>query len=115
MATFPEVTTEKDLQLAIATAGARVVCVKFTATWCRPCTQLHPVLEALAKQHQNVLVYTADLDKATELVNRYDIRAVPTMIFFWRNKVIHMQAGGDKATLATAFEVANAMAGAVSN
>lgn len=110
MVTFPGVTTETDLQLALAKAGDKVVCVKFTAKWCKPCAKLHPVLETLAEHHTRVMVYTADLDRATELVSRYDIRAVPTMIFFWKNHVIHTQAGSDETTLTTAFEVANAMA-----
>ncbi|VDN98535.1 unnamed protein product [Rodentolepis nana] len=58
-----------------------VVC-DFFATWCGPCKMLAPKLEGLAKEHKNVAFVKIDVDELEELAMKYEIEAMPTILFF---------------------------------
>ena len=58
------------------------VLVDFFATWCGPCKMMHPVLEGLKKQ----------------LVNSYQVQAVPTLMLFKAGKMVWRQSGAMQAT-----------------
>lgn len=55
--------------------------VDFFATWCGPCQQLGPEIEALAEE-VNYKVVKVDIDEARDLAIQYGVRSVPTMILF---------------------------------
>ena len=58
------------------------VLVDMFATWCGPCKMMHPVLEDLKKQ----------------LVNSYQVQAVPTLMLFKAGKMVWRQSGAMQAT-----------------
>jgi len=60
------------------TIAQGVVLLDFYTTWCGPCRLLAPVLEELT----GVVVGKIDGDSSPELVEKHNIRAYPTMIFF---------------------------------
>ena len=62
--------------------GNTLVFVDFFATWCGPCKMMHPVLEDLKKQ----------------LVNSYQVQAVPTLMLFKAGKMVWRQRGAMQAT-----------------
>ena len=49
--------------------------IKFYATWCSPCTTLSKLLEENSVPHESV-----DIDQELELVSKYNIRGIPTLI-----------------------------------
>lgn len=55
--------------------------VDFFATWCGPCQQLGPEIEALAEE-VDYKVVKVDIDEARDLAIQYGVRSVPTMILF---------------------------------
>ena len=66
-----------------------VVLVDFWATWCGPCKTMAPDLEAVAAESgDDVLVAKVDVDKNPELVERFRIQSMPTIITF-REGVMH--------------------------
>lgn len=68
--------------------------VEFTARWCTPCKLQKPVLELLSVKYENELVfYTCDIDEEYQLVNRFNIFSVPTMLFIKNGKVISKVIG----------------------
>ena len=51
------------------------VLLQFTATWCGPCKTLTPFVEAL-----NITKFKVDADDAPELLRKFNVRAVPTLV-----------------------------------
>lgn len=63
--------------------SALPVMVDFYATWCGPCKQLAPIVEALAKDYSGKLkVVKLDIDEAPAVASSHGIMAVPTVILF---------------------------------
>ena len=59
------------------------VLVDFSAVWCGPCKSLAPIVEELAKEYAGrVKVGKLDIDEDRETPTKYDVMAVPTLIFF---------------------------------
>ncbi len=59
------------------------VMVDFSATWCGPCQALHPIIEGIAPEYDGkVKIGTIDIDNNRETPGKYQIMAVPTLIFF---------------------------------
>lgn len=59
------------------------VLVDFHTTWCVPCKQMAPIVDKLEKEYEGkVKILRVDLDKSKEIAKHFNIRAVPTFIFF---------------------------------
>ena len=58
-----------------------ITLIDFTARWCGPCKQLKPVLAALADEYAGrVRIVVVDVDDEPALTQRYDVRAMPTLV-----------------------------------
>lgn len=70
------------------------VVVDFSASWCGPCKQMHPIFDKLArKYHGKVRFIYVDVDKAPQLAKQYGIEAVPTLLFVDTKGQINRQIG----------------------
>ena len=81
--------------------GNTLVFVDFFATWCGPCKMMHPVLEGLKKQlGERVKIVKIDIDTPVnrQLVNSYQVQAVPTLMLFKAGKMVWRQSGAMQAT-----------------
>ena len=58
------------------------VLVDFTAAWCPPCRAMHPVLEQLAGERDDVRVVQVDVDADQLSAARYGILSMPTFVLF---------------------------------
>lgn len=73
----------------------KLTMVDFYATWCGPCMQMDPfVKEIKAEKKDLVNVVQVDTDKFTEIAEKYQIDALPTLIFFKNGKIVHREVGG---------------------
>jgi thioredoxin 1 len=61
-----------------AVASGPVV-VDFWAPWCKPCRAIEPILEEL---QEHVPVARVNIDEEPELASRFEVLAVPTVMFF---------------------------------
>ncbi len=86
------------------------VAVDFHAEWCGPCKMLAPVLEKFSEVYAGkVKVAKVDVDSNPELAGRFQIRGVPTMIFFKEGKMVDQVVGMlPPAELAKKFEALTA-------
>ncbi|WP_369637391.1 thioredoxin family protein [Nocardia sp. JMUB6875] len=77
-----------DLERLLADES-RAVLIDFTASWCAPCQDLAPKLEQYAAaESERLRVVAVDLDSHPDLVSRYAVQGVPTLILLWRGDII---------------------------
>ncbi|HLE11566.1 MAG: thioredoxin [Bdellovibrionales bacterium RIFOXYD12_FULL_39_22] len=64
------------------------VLVDFWAEWCGPCRQLGPVLEEISKEIQDKAeIVKLNVDENPEIAQKFQIRGIPTMMFFKDGKL----------------------------
>jgi len=57
-----------------------VTVVDFYATWCQPCSLLHPIMEELSKEYEGKVVFLQiDVDDNDELCGAFDVDAIPAV------------------------------------
>ncbi len=60
-----------------------IAVVDFWAPWCGPCLYMAPALESFAKANEGkVKVFKLDVDNNPKTAQKYQIRSIPTVIFF---------------------------------
>jgi thioredoxin 1 len=74
--------TDSDFEARVLSAQGISV-VDFWAPWCGPCLQMSPGLKAFANANSGrVNVFKLDVDDNPKTAEKYEIRSVPTIIFF---------------------------------
>jgi thioredoxin 1 len=70
------------------------VVVDFWAAWCAPCHLISPVLEEIAREAPaDLLVAKVNVDEQSALATRFDVRALPTVLFFRDGEVVDRVIG----------------------
>jgi thioredoxin 1 len=87
--------SDADLDTIIAEATTAVL-VDFWATWCGPCRQVAPVLDAISQERSDVLIVKVDVDESPESAAKYGVRGVPTLIAFRADGEVAASAVGAK-------------------
>jgi thioredoxin 1 len=76
------------------------VLVDFYADWCGPCQALAPVLERVAKEAAGAKIVKVNVDKNPALAEKYQIRAIPSLLVFRDGKLTRRHTGlADEAAL----------------
>ncbi len=74
--------------------STQVILVDFWAPWCGPCKAIAPILEQVATELSGkVKICKVNVDEASELANRYSIRAIPTLLIFKNGAVAEQLVG----------------------
>ena len=80
--------------------------VDFWATWCGPCRMIAPILEQLGDEYAGrVKVTKLDVDANQKTAMRFQVRSIPTLLFFKNGKLVDQVIGAvPKPALAAKFE-----------
>jgi thioredoxin 1 len=74
--------------------GEGLSLVDFWATWCGPCRMVAPVMEQLASEYEGrMTVAKVDVDANQQVSMRYNIRSIPSILFFKDGKHVDTVVG----------------------
>lgn len=82
-------TTKKEWEFQ----GDKPAIIDFYADWCGPCKMVAPILEELAAERPEIVIYKVDTEVEQELAAVFRIRSIPSMLFIPLEGQPAMQAG----------------------
>jgi thioredoxin 1 len=73
---------------------AGLAVVDFWATWCAPCRMIAPIIDQLAVDYAGqVKVTKLDVDHNQKTAARFNVRSIPTLLFFKGGQVVDQVVG----------------------
>ena len=77
---LPDV-TDTNFQADVLESDAPVL-VDFWAPWCGPCRVVHPILEEMAGERDDLRIVSLNVDDNQQTAGSYDVLSIPTLILF---------------------------------
>jgi len=63
------------------------------ATWCGPCQIQGPIVEEIAKEHEEIKVAKVDVDKNAGIAEKYDVMSIPTIVIIKNGQAVKTFVG----------------------
>jgi thioredoxin 1 len=77
---LPDV-TDSSFQSEVIDADGPVL-VDFWAPWCGPCRVVHPILEEISNERDDLRIVSINVDDNQQTAARYEILSIPTLLLF---------------------------------
>ena len=76
-----------------ANSGKPMV-LDFWAEWCGPCRMVSPIIDELAQEYEGkVVIGKMDVDNNDDVVGRFGIRNIPTILFLKNGEMVDKIVG----------------------
>jgi thioredoxin 1 len=73
--------TDENFQAEVLEADGPVL-VDFWAPWCGPCRVVHPILEEIDSERDDLKIVSINTDENQQTTARYEVLSIPTLILF---------------------------------
>jgi len=93
--------TSDELESYSKNKSSTLIVIAFKATWCTPCKAIKPFVTYLHESYPNVEFYEIDIedDSRDTIVSSFNIKKVPTFIFYKNGILCNSMIGTDKDKL----------------
>ena len=72
---------------------SKPVLLDFWAPWCAPCRMVAPVVDEIALERKDIRVGKVNVDEEHELVSRFRVFSIPTLMVLKDGKVVNQAVG----------------------
>ena len=69
------------------------VVIDFWAPWCAPCRGFAPTFEAASEKQPGIVFAKVNTEEQQEIAAAFNIRSIPTLMFFGDQIIIYSEAG----------------------
>ena len=80
----------------------KLVVIDFTASWCRPCQMISPLLDEMSVDksfHDKVIFIKVDVDEFPDIAKSYNVASMPTFLFIKNKQILYKISGANKDLL----------------